>query len=205
MTELRNQPALAAILLAAGPSTRLGRPKQLVRFEGETLVRRSARLLLNTVRGPVVVVCGCESRLVSEQVADLPVETVTNPDWELGMGGSIAFGARFVPQFTEGIMVAVCDQWLLHREDLDRLLEAWRMAKSRIHAACWKEGAAHVSGPPVIFPRRLHGELKGLDKSRGARQVLDRHIDLVDFVQLESASCDLDRPEDLDLLRGSSP
>ena len=200
MTVAQRDPGLAAILLAAGPSSRLGHPKQLVRFEGETLVRRAANLLVDAVEGPVVVVCGCESRRVSEQVNDLPVQTVTNPDWELGMGGSISFGARFVPRFSDGIMVAVCDQWLLNRDDLDRLLGAWRSARQRIHAACWSEGAAHVSGPPVIFPGRLHGELKGLEKSRGARQVIDRHIDSVDFIELESASCDLDRPEDLSRL-----
>lgn len=202
MTVAQRDPGLAAILLAAGPSSRLGHPKQLVRFEGETLVRRAANLLVDAVEGPVVVVCGCESRRVSEQVNDLPVQTVTNPDWELGMGGSISFGARFVPRFSDGIMVAVCDQWLLNRDDLDRLLGAWRSARQRIHAACWSEGAAHVSGPPVIFPGRLHGELKGLEKSRGARQVIDRHIDSVDFIELESASCDLDRPEDLSRLLG---
>ena len=202
MTAGNREYSLAAILLAAGPSSRLGHPKQLVRFEGETLVRRSARLLADVVDGPVVVVCGCESERVSEQVADLPVQTVTSPDWELGMGGSISFGARFVPRFSDGIMVAVCDQWLLSRDDLDRLLKAWRSARQRIHAACWSEGAAHVSGPPVIFPGRLHGELKGLEKSRGARQVIDRHIDSVDFIEMESASCDLDRPEDLARLLG---
>lgn len=202
MTDALNQSSLAAILVAAGPSSRLGQPKQLVCFEGESLVRRAANLLSKTINGPIVVVCGCESRLVSEQVADLPVKVVTNPDWELGMGGSIAFGARFIPQYSDGVMVAVCDQWLLHREDLDRLQESWRAARSRIHAACWTEGTAHVSGPPVIFPRRLHGELKGLEKSRGARQVIDRHIQIVDFVELESASCDLDRPEDLAKLLG---
>lgn len=199
MTEAR-KPLLAGILLAAGPSSRLGQPKQLVRFEGETLVRRSAQLLLSTVTGPVVVVGGCESKRVSEQVADLAVKTVTNPEWGKGMGGSIAFGARFIPKFTDGIMVAVCDQWLLHREDLGRLFSAWCAARSKIHAACWKEGAAHVSGPPVIFPGRLHGELKGLEKSRGARQIIDRYIDIVEFIELQSAARDLDRPEDLEEL-----
>lgn len=202
MTEMRRKPTLSAILLAAGPSSRLGHPKQLVRFEGDSLVRRATQLLLNTVAGSVVVVCGCESKNVSAEVADLPVKIVTNPDWEQGMGGSISFGARFVPQFCDGIMVAVCDQWLLHQQDLDRLIESWSTATSRIHASCWNEGTAHVSGPPVIFPGRLHGELKGLEKSRGARQVIDRHIDIVDFIELHSAACDLDRPEDLAKLRG---
>lgn len=204
MTDTRSPPNLAAILVAAGPSSRLGQLKQLVCYEGEALVRRAAKLLLDTVTGPVVVVCGSQAKLVSGQIADLPVKVVTNPDWELGMGGSIAFGARFIPQFTDGIMVSVCDQWLLHREDLGRLREAWRASRSQIHASCWKEGEAHVSGPPVIFPGRLQGELKGLEKTRGARQIIDRHIQIVEFVEMDSASRDLDRPEDLKLMQGES-
>jgi CTP:molybdopterin cytidylyltransferase MocA len=54
----------------------------------------------------------------------------------------------------------------------------------------------------VILPGRFHGELKGQEKTRGARQLIDRHIDSVDFIELESASCDLDRPEDLARLLG---
>lgn len=202
MTEKSKPYNLAAILLAAGPSSRLGQAKQLVRYEGETLVRRSARLLMKSVTGPVVAVTGAESGPVSEEIADLPVNTVFNPDWEMGMGGSIAFGARFAPDYPDGILVMVCDQWLLHQDDLQKLIDSWLTAKTRIHAAQWLEGAAYVSGPPVIFPGRLRGELKGLEKSRGARQIIDRHMDNVEFVELESASCDLDRPEDLQKLLG---
>lgn len=194
---------LAAILVAAGPSRRLGQPKQLVEFEGETLARRSARLLseIEAVRNNIVAVTGCESERVAAQMEDLPVKAVVNPEWEKGMGGSIAYGARFVPRYPEGVLVMVCDQWLLQRNDVEKLIDAWSSAPDRIHVASWKEGAAQVSGPPVIFPGRLQGDLRGLDKSRGARQVIDRFMDIVEFVELESAAWDLDRPEDLEKLR----
>jgi len=188
---------LNAILVAAGPSSRLGRSKQLVEYRGETLVRRAARLLRESVAGEVLVVSGCEAARVCTEVEDLPVRAVVNPDWKEGMGGSIACGARQLPDRVDGILVSVCDQWLLERSDLDRLVESWIAAPGRIHVACWKEGAAEVSGPPVIFPGRMRGELKGLQRQRGARQLIDRHIDVVDFVPLESAAHDLDREEDL--------
>ncbi|MGD8347145.1 MAG: nucleotidyltransferase family protein [Lysobacterales bacterium] len=191
---------LYAILLAAGPSSRLGQPKQLVEYRGETLVRRAARLLRESVAGEVLVVSGCEAERVGAAVEGLPVRAVINPDWKEGMGGSIAWGARQLPERVDGILVGVCDQWLLERSDLDRLVESWRAAPGRIHVARWKEGAAEVSGPPVIFPGRMRGELKGLHPQRGARQLIDRHIDVVDFVSLESAAHDLDREEDLQRL-----
>lgn len=201
MTDRSGNLTLAAILVAAGPSSRLGQPKQLVEFKGEALARRSANMLVELELNPVVVT-GCEAESVAAEMKGLPVNTVLNPEWEKGMGGSIAYGARFVPAYQDGILVAVCDQWLLQQNDLKRLLASWALDVSRIHVASWKEGAAFVSGPPVIFPGKLHGELKGLDKSRGARQVIDRHIDIVEFVELESAAWDLDRPEDLEKLRG---
>jgi molybdenum cofactor cytidylyltransferase len=189
---------LAAILVAAGPSTRLGQPKQLVEFKGESLARRSAGILADLVGDRAVVVTGCEAEKVATEIEDLPLRTVFNPDWEKGMGGSIACGARHVPEWPDGIMVMVCDQWLLSRNDLEKLIESWRAAASRIHVASWKEGTAFVSGPPVIFPGNLRGELKGLEKSRGARQLIDRYIEIAEFVELESAAFDLDRPEDLE-------
>lgn len=195
--------ALDAILLAAGPSSRLGRPKQLVEYKGETLVRRTARMLTDLLGDRVVAVAGCEAGKVAAELQGLPLTTVVNPAWEKGMGGSIGYGARHVPEFTDGIMVMACDQWRLQRADLGKLVGSWRGATDRIHVASWKEGAAFVSGPPVIFPGRLRGELKGLDKGRGARQIIDRYMDIVEFVELESAGCDLDRPEDLEQLRNS--
>lgn len=191
---------LVAILVAAGPSTRLGQPKQLVEWNGETLVRRAARLLSSLASGPVVAVTGCEKERVAAQFEGLAVEPSYNPDWKLGMGGSIAHGARKLPEFVDGVLVGVCDQWLLSAEDLERLAASWRAAPKRIHVAAWQEGAAQVSGPPVIFPGHLKGDLKGMDKQRGARQIIDRQIELVDYVELPSAAQDLDRPEDLDIL-----
>lgn len=203
MTDSRK---VTAILVAAGPSSRLGQPKQLVEYQGEKLARRSARLLseVERVRDDVVAVTGCHAEKVAAEMKGLPVKTVLNPDWKKGMGGSIAYGARFVPEFPDGILVMACDQWKLCRDDLEKLINSWEKAPARIHVASWKEGAAYVSGPPVVFPGRFRGELKGLDKSRGARQIIDRYMDIVEFVELDSAAHDLDRPEDLAKLLGGS-
>jgi CTP:molybdopterin cytidylyltransferase MocA len=199
MTEFRK---VAAILVAAGPSTRLGQPKQLVEYEGEKLARRSARLLsdVKRVSDEIVTVTGCHADKVADEMKGLPVKSVFNPDWQKGMGGSIAHGARFLPRFSDGILVMVCDQWKLCRDDLEKLIDSWERAPASIHVASWREGAAYVSGPPVVFPGKFCGELKGLDKRRGARQIIDRHMEIVEFVELESAAYDLDRPEDLELL-----
>lgn len=200
MTNTSNAPTLGVVLLAAGPSSRLGQPKQLVRVDGETLVARSARLALSLEPAFVNVVCGCEAERVESELSGLPVERVLNRNWARGMGGSISIGVRSMPRGVDGVLVMVCDQWRLQDSDLARLLVAWSSDISRIFVACWKEGTADVSGPPVIFPGKLIPELKGMQENRGARQLIDRHIEIVEFVEMENAAFDLDRPEDLQQL-----
>jgi molybdenum cofactor cytidylyltransferase len=190
-------PVLAAVLLAGGPSTRLGQSKQLVRVGGESLVRRTARLLLSLRPAPLVVVTGCEASRVEAELEGLPLEFVYNRDWDQGMGASINAGARALPLGPDGVLVAVCDQWRLESADLACLATHWFSDISRICVANWNEGEALVSGPPVIFPRKLIPELKSMQASRGARQLIDRYMDLVDYVEIQNAAFDLDRPEDL--------
>ncbi|MGK2926738.1 MAG: nucleotidyltransferase family protein [Lysobacterales bacterium] len=190
-------PDLAAVLLAGGPSTRLGRPKQLVRVDGESLVRRTARLLLGLAPASVTVVTGCEATRVAGELEGLDVRIVYNRDWAQGMGASINAGVRSLREGADGVLVTVCDQWRVAQDDLDRLAACWAVDISRICVANWKEGEAFVSGPPVIFPRKLIPELKSMQAARGARQLIDRYMDLVDYVEMENAAFDLDRPEDL--------
>lgn len=193
---------LGAVLLAAGPSTRLGQPKQLVRVGGEALARRAARLLTEAGVDEVLVVTGCQGERVEEELQGLPVQVVRNRDWSLGMGSSINSGARAMPPEVGGVLVMACDQWRLEAADLEALIAAWSSDISRIYLACWDEGKAFVSGPPVIFPGKLIPELKSMLENRGARQLVDRYMDIVEFVKLPNAAFDLDRPEDLEKLQG---
>ena len=200
MNESNVAPRLAALLLAAGPSTRLGYPKQLVRVEGEALVRRTARLLLDLEPEVLLVISGHESEKVGSELGGLKLEMVYNHDWKQGMGGSIVAGARALPEGLDGILVMVCDQWRLKAGEMQSMVEAWCSNPERIRVANWKEGAAFVSGPPVIFPGHLLRDLRAMDKHRGARQLIDSNMDIVDFAEVPSAAWDLDRPEDLKLI-----
>ncbi|NCF62313.1 MAG: NTP transferase domain-containing protein [Gammaproteobacteria bacterium] len=201
---MNRQANLAAILLAAGPSSRLGQPKQLVSIDGESLVRRTARLLLDLDLYSVTVVTGCESEKVGDELSDLQAEVVHNRLWEQGMGGSIAFGVRQLSRMVDGVLIMVCDQWRVEKNDLVQLIEQWNSDISRIVVSNWNEGKAFVSGPPVIFTGNLIPEMKYLISSEGARQVIDRHMDIVEFVLMENAAYDLDRPEDLKLITNRS-
>jgi molybdenum cofactor cytidylyltransferase len=200
VTETMANPSVGVILLAAGPSSRLGQPKQLVEVDNECLVRRSARLALSLEPAFVTVVTGCEAERVRAELEGLPVGIVFNRNWANGMGASINCGVRSMPAGVDGVMIMVCDQWRLEASDLRRLQAAWFSDISRIYVAFWKEGEAHISGPPVIFPRKLIPELKSMQESRGARQLIDRYMDLAEFVDMQNAAFDLDRPADLERL-----
>jgi len=204
MTKNSENGTFAAILLAAGPSTRLGQSKQLVQVNGESLVRKGVRLLQSLQPKSITVVTGCLAEDVEKEVADLSVHIAHNRDWAEGMGGSISCGVRKIPEHVDGILLMVCDQWCLETDDVLSLVSSWRSDISRIYTACWREGEAFVSGPPVVFPRKLKQELTFVHENRGARQVIDRHMDIVEFVTIENAAYDLDRPEDLERLPSRS-
>lgn len=200
MNDNSRNPDLGVVLLAAGPSTRLGQPKQLVQVGGSCLVNRSAQLALGLGPASVTVVTGFEAERIEAELEGLPLDIVHNRNWASGMGSSINCGVRSMAGGVEGVMIMVCDQWRLEESDVHRLCEAWSSDISKIFVACWKEGSAYVSGPPVIFPRKLIPELKSMQEKRGARQLIDRYIDLAEFVEMENAAFDLDRPEDLEEL-----
>jgi molybdenum cofactor cytidylyltransferase len=200
MTDAPSNPSLGVVLLAAGPSTRLGRPKQLVQVGSECLVSRAARLALSLEPAFVTVVTGFEADRIEAELEQLPVATVYNRNWANGMGASINCGVRSMHRGVDGVLIMVCDQWRLEESDMERLFNAWSIDISRILVASWKEGSAYVSGPPVIFPRKLIPELKSMQENRGARQLIDRYMDIVEYVEMENAADDLDRPEDLERL-----
>ena len=199
--------AVAAVVLAAGGSTRLGRPKQLVRIDGEPLVRRAARAALAAGCRPVFVVLGAEGAAVGDAVADLPVRRVTNPRWADGVGASIACGVRAVTGGQPpgqpagqpaGCIVLPCDQPRLTAGVLTALIERFA-AGGAAAVACGYGGAV---GPPALFAPALFDRLSALTGDRGAKRVLRgcAAVAVIDF-----PGGDLDVDTDADLLRAIAP
>jgi len=115
--------SIPAVILAAGASRRLGRPKQLVALEGETLLRRAARAALAGC-APVLVVLGSGADAMAANLAGLPVMLVGNAAWETGMASSIRAGIRALPAGAAGVLFLVCDQIAVDGALVRRLLEA---------------------------------------------------------------------------------
>jgi len=183
---------LGAILLAAGGSSRLGRPKQLEMIEGQALVVRQAKLLLQLQPACLVVVTGAVEREVRQALDGLPLQFVHNENWAQGMGRSIARGIEAMPERARGALLLLCDHWRIDRADLERLVAAWRHAPQKAIVSAWDDG----KGPPVIFPRALFQRLTRLQGDRGARQVLKHYAGGTEHVPVANAAFDLDEPGD---------
>jgi molybdenum cofactor cytidylyltransferase len=184
--------AFGAILLAAGGSSRLGRPKQLEVIGAQALVVRQAQLLLALNPACVVVVTGAAGQEVRRALHGLPVEFVHHADWSQGMGRSIARGIEAMPERVRGALLLLCDQWRIEQADLEKLLKAWQLAPQKAIVSTW-DG---ISGPPVIFPRALFQRLLRLQGDAGARPLLRRYTGGLEKVPMANAAFDLDQPGD---------
>jgi molybdenum cofactor cytidylyltransferase len=189
---------VGGVVLAAGGSSRLGHPKQLLLHEGRTLVRRMAEAAVAAGLSPVVVVLGARAQDVAAEVAGLPVLTVHNPDWEAGMGSSLRVGVRtLAEQPVEAALVMLCDQVRVEAPHLKALVEAFVRTQSPIVASAY-EGAR---GVPALFSRATFSELEALAPEQGARGVIARDSSRVVEVALPGGGEDIDTAADLSRLR----
>lgn len=139
----------AAVVLAAGGSTRLGRAKQLLTRNGEPLVRRAARLALETSPRQLLVVVGADREAVTQALLDLPCELVHNAAWRQGLGSSLRAAGAHLRRDAEPVVVLSCDQPALEREHLLALLEGAQSAASRCAATLHDA----LPGVPAVVPR----------------------------------------------------
>lgn len=189
-----NPPKLGAMLLAAGGSSRFGRPKQLVQFEGESLLRRSARSLAESVYFPVVVVLGAEADAVLNEISGLPVYSVVNDDWAQGMGLSIKVGLTKLLDLEpdlDAVLISLSDQPQITGEMLNPFAARFYETSSDVIASTY-DG---VQGVPALFSRKLFGELSLLQGDKGARHIIRNHY-YIDTIDLPEAAIDIDTVDD---------
>lgn len=188
--------SLSVLIPAAGASTRLGQPKQLVNYRGKPLLEHIIDIACSTNPLEIIVITGAKSDTVREKVRNPAVRWLHNPHWQEGLGGSIALGATAVSRESAGLMILLCDQYRVQRNDLMALLDNWRAAPERIVAA--EAGGRYM--PPLIFPPSMFHHLTKLEGETGARVLLARHPERVVAIPLPNAAFDLDRPEQLQAL-----
>ena len=183
----------ACILLAAGASSRLGYPKQLLLVDGETLLHRSARIAIAVGVQSLYVVLGYAANEVRPALLDLPATVLINEDWRSGMASSLKAGLQALSSDTTHALVLVCDQVGLSIDQLNKLLAAGCAYPQNIVASSYQG----KNGVPAIFPVDCFHALKAIDGDRGARDLLQSHSDRVIPVPFDQGSLDIDTSEDV--------
>jgi molybdenum cofactor cytidylyltransferase len=186
---------VAGVLLAAGLSQRMGRPKALLPFRGETLLHHAVEALCATSCSPRIVVVSPEIEKGCWQMKDAGVALVVNADPLRGLASSIRQALEAIEggaayENVEGILITLVDQPLVTPEHLKAILSAG--AATGLAATSWPT----TFGPPVFLCRSFFPSLKKLRGDEGAKQILRSHLDSVRMVEFADAALDIDDPAD---------
>jgi molybdenum cofactor cytidylyltransferase len=194
---MRDRADCGLILLAAGGSSRMGSPKQLLRYRGEPLIRRAARIALGSALRPVIAVLGAHAERIRPLLADLPVDVVVNARWAEGVGTSIRAGVELARSHgLAGVVLALADQVRVTAEMFDRLLAAQR--ESGLPIAASRYGG--TMGVPALFAREMFPRLLALAPDQGCKGLILAHAARAVHVDCPEAEADVDTPEDYSAL-----
>lgn len=184
---------IAAIVLAAGASERMGRNKLLLDLGGESVVRRAARTALEAGMSPVVVVTGHEREAVEAELHGMGCRAAHNGDHAAGQHTSVGAGiAALGDEGAAAAVVVLADMPFVTADMLRTVAGRYRETRAPVVLSRYGDTVA----PPILYARRLFGELTRMDRRCG-REVARRHrTDAVEVAWPASALRDLDRPED---------
>lgn len=189
---------IGIILLAAGASSRLGKAKQLLEFNNQTLLRRSAETALQ-ISGNVVVALGARSEIMRREIEDLPVKIAENKDWEAGMGGSVKIGlAKLIEanSHLEGVIIMVCDQPFVNTDLLEKLIAKYKETNAPVVVCEYED----TLGVPAFFSAKLFPELIALEPSHGAKYLIKKYRAETASVFFPEGAFDIDTPDDYERL-----
>lgn len=185
----------AAIILAAGGSSRFGAPKQLAPWKGQTFLERAVAVALDSRVDAVVVVLGAETARCQELLAPYPVTTVINPRWQEGQSTSMQAGLAALPANMQAAVFMLVDLPAVEPHIVDRLLAAHRVTLAPIVYPEYQG----KRGNPVLFDRALFAELNQISGDTGGRPLFKKYAAQAERIPVETPAIlhDVDRPEDL--------
>ncbi|GAA3985657.1 nucleotidyltransferase family protein [Hymenobacter antarcticus] len=183
---------VALVLLAAGASTRMGRPKQLLSYHGRTLLRHAAETAAATGCAPIVLVTGALHDELLTEVTGLPIQAAHNPDWATGMASSIRTGLTAVAAAEpRAVLIMLTDQPLVTPELLRQLITQQQATQAPIVAAAYGD----TLGVPAVFATSIFPELLKLEGAQGAGRLIARLGTAVGQVAFPAGLLDVDTPE----------
>ena len=195
MNENKVRNSIAVIILAGGASRRMGKPKQLLPYRGETLLSYVTKCAIASSCSPTIVILGANGDRIESEINRLAIEIVKNTEWNQGISSSIRCGIEYIEeQFLniDGIVFLTCDQPFISPEMIDGLIDVYHKTNKPIIASKYGE----TIGIPALFSRILFSELMKLKGDRGAKKTIQKYRDRVATLNFPGGEIDLDTRED---------
>lgn len=186
------------IILAAGSSSRLGQPKQLVKVNGISLIRHVTRQALTSDCEKVSVIVGANKELLIKEIADLDISIIENKDWSEGIASSVRAGIRHrigIENHSNAVLISLVDQYQIQAAHLNNLITEYGKNNCIIVSEY-----GNTFGVPALFPAQYFDELLQLKGDAGAKCLIKKYNDQVIGVHYPQAETDLDCIDDLDRL-----
>jgi len=187
-----------AIILAAGASSRMGSPKQLLEWRSRPLLEHAVVNARSILSERVIVVLGAHAESIQTTVDLDGVSSLVNSNWQEGMASSIRAGVQALPESASAALILLCDQPLINAAHMQNLLNGWQQAPTRIVASQYH----HSAGVPALFPAEFFEHLLTLKGDRGAKPILMKFEDSLLKIPLPEAELDIDSAADFDHLTG---
>ena len=194
---------IAAVVLAAGQSRRMGRNKLLEPVDGRPMITHSVDTVLASSGRPVIVVLGHQAEAVRAALAGRPVQFVENPDYAEGLSTSLRRGIAALPEDGDGALVCLGDMPLVKAQHLDKMIAGFNPVEGRAIVVLTSGGKR---GNPVLWAARFFPAMKAVAGDVGAKHLIGEHADLVCEVPFEHSAVlvDIDTPQALAALRAGA-
>lgn len=195
-----NESKIAVLVLAAGGSTRMGSPKQLLKWKGSNLVNHAISKAIKLKAKDVYLILGANAELIQHEIDSKEVITLINFEWEKGLGSSISHGVRFIlkshPEI-EGVLIMLTDQPLIMYNHYLKLINSFETGNKSIIATKYSDNKV---GVPAVLDKVYFNELCSLNSDFGAKQLLIKYTKNVQSILNQNAVFDLDTLEQYDEL-----
>ncbi|SHO60065.1 nucleotidyltransferase family protein [Algoriphagus zhangzhouensis] len=187
------------LILAAGSSSRLGKPKQLLKFGEETLLSKTIKSAQEAILGPVLVVLGSQSDLIKSTLKIDGVKWIVNQNWESGMASSLQVGLKFLEENydPDQVLVLLSDQPFVSTELIHQLMTKKENSANGIAACSYSD----TIGVPAIIEKKYFSELLNLKGDQGAKKVIKHHLDDLVQIPFENGKIDIDTQADWENLQ----
>ncbi len=182
---------IAVIVLAAGESSRMQQPKQVLPWGESTLLGHAIEIAMNSMANEVYVVLGANAATIQEQIDLSQIKCIVNKDWNKGLGSSIAHAVQYLAKSDkqyDGLLFMLCDQPLIDTDYLNWMISTFTDGVKNIVATAYKQR----NGVPVLYHKKYLPLLSTLDGDSGAKEIIAKNREDVIALSAEGKEIDLD-------------